>query len=309
MTRAERWATVGIFVLPVLFAANMLSARWAAGWLPPVALATGRWSMTFLLLLPLALPGIALARRALRHEWPTLLLLGALGMGLCGAPVYIAGHTTTGTNIGLIYAASPILMVLLDRIGWGQAIRPRQILGILLALAGVLAILAKGDPQNLLGLYFTVGDLWVVGAMSSWALYSVLLRHRPSAFALPARFALICGFGVLANLPFLALEMAAGETMPMTWRALGMVIFLAVFASVGAFLLHAKVQSVLGVGRTGVFLYLGPVYNTALAWALLGEAPQIFHLAGLALVLPGVWLAATPGRAPAHPTSPGTSAR
>ncbi len=296
-TRAERWATAGVFLLPVLFAANMLSARWAAGWLPPVALATGRWGMTFILLLPLAVPGIWLARRALRHEWPSLLLLGALGMGLCGAPVYIAGQTTTGTNIGLIYAASPILMVLLDRVGWGQKIRARQAAGIVLALSGVLAILAKGDPANLLGLRFTAGDLWVVGAMSSWALYSVLLRHRPSAFDLPARFALICGFGVLANLPFLALEMAAGEVMPASLGALGMVLFLAVFASVGAFLLHAKVQAVLGVGRTGVFLYLGPVYNTALAWLLLDEAPQLFHLAGLLLVLPGVWLAATAGRA------------
>src|SRR3546814_5727141 len=101
-------------------------------------------------------------------------------MGVCGAFVYIAADTTSATNIGLIYAASPILIVALARVFYGERVTLRQGLGILLSLAGVLAIVARGDPGVLTGLRFASGDLWAAAAMAAWAVYSILLRHRPS---------------------------------------------------------------------------------------------------------------------------------
>ena len=73
-------------------------------------------------------------RDALR-EWKDLLVLGALGMGVCGAFVYIGADTTSATNIGIIYAASPILIVLLARIFYGELLDLLQGAGVLLSLA------------------------------------------------------------------------------------------------------------------------------------------------------------------------------
>ena len=56
------------------------------------------------------------------------------------------------------------------------------------------------------------------------------------------------------------------------------------------------VQRELGAARTGLILYLGPIYAALTAWMLLGEQPQWYHGLGAALILPGIWLA-TRGRA------------
>ena len=297
--KAPRWLGLGerrlalvlLFVAPALFCSNMLTARATHDLFPPVALAFWRWTATFALLLPFA--GAALWRHrydALR-EWKDLLVLGALGMGVCGAFVYIGADTTSATNIGLIYAASPILIVLLARVFYREPLTSLQGAGILLSLVGVVAIVARGDLQVLAGLRFAPGDLWIVAAMAAWAVYAILLRHRPSALPMMARFAAIVAGGILILLPFTVMEGLGGERP--VWNATSFLTvgFLAVFASFGAYQVYGLVQRSLGAGPTSLLMYLIPVYNSLLAYLLLGEALERYHLVGAALVLPGIYLA------------------
>lgn len=286
----HRLAIALLLVTPVLFAANMLTARWAAGSIPAVAMAFWRWTLTFLLLLPFTARALWRGRDELRRDWPTVLLLGALGMGLCGAPVYLGAQTTTATNIGLLYATSPVFIVILGWLGWSERVVPLQIAGIVLCLAGGLVVLARGEFETLLGLRFVVGDLWIAVAVVAWALYSVLLRHRPSRLGVLARLAAIVAGGVVANLPFYVLEIATGHPTPLTPRVFAVVLFLAIVPGVGAYLAYGKLVALVGPARTGLLLYLIPLYNVGLAWVLLGEAPHPYHAVGMAMTLTGVWL-------------------
>jgi len=286
----RRLAYALLLTTPVLFAANMLAARWVQGAIPAVGMATWRWSLTFLLLLPLAARDLWAGRDELRRDWPTLLLLGALGMGLCGAPVYVGAQTTTATNIGLLYATSPIFILIFGRIGWGVPIGGLQVVGIALCLVGGLVVLARGDFATLLGLEFVVGDLWIGAAVLAWSLYSVLLRYRPSSLAVLPRLAAIVLGGVVANLPFYALEIATGHPTPLTLHTLSVFLFLAIVPGVGAYLAYGKLVDLVGPARTGLLLYLIPLYNVGLAWILLGERPYPFHAVGMVLTLTGVWL-------------------
>lgn len=291
-----RLASVLLFVVPVFFCTNMIVAKATAGTIPPVHLAFLRWAATFALLLPLVGPRLWVRRGAIAREWKDLAILGALGMGVCGAFVYLGALTTTATNIGFIYSASPVLIILLAAVFYGETVSRRQMAGVAISLAGVLVIVCKGDPGVLLGLDFVPGDLWIVAAMTAWAVYSVMLRHRPSEMGISTRFGAITMAGVVVLAPFTVWEAAQGHTAPWTWETAGWVALLAVVASFGAYQLYAYVQRVLGAGRTSLLLYLAPVYNAGLAWALLGEVPQSYHWAGAALVLPGLMLATAPGR-------------
>ncbi len=291
----NRSAYLLLLIAPAFMVSNMLAARWVEGSIPAVALAFWRWAATFLILLPLVLPRIAPYKHALKREWKTTLALGALGMGLCGAPVYLGGQTTTATNIGLIYAASPVLIVLFGRAIWGDPITGRQGLGIGLCLLGVIAIVAKGDPRVLLGLDFVAGDLWILLATVSWAFYSLLLRHRRTELPLLVRFQAIVLGGVVCTLPFYGLEMAIGHFAVPDRRTVLTVLFLALIPGIAAFLLYNRLVAVLGPARTGLIMYLGPLYNAGFAWILLGEAPRSYHLVGAALVLPGIYLATVSG--------------
>lgn len=284
-------ALVLLFVAPALFASNMLTAKATADFFPPVALAFWRWFCTLLLLLPFTAATLLRHRAAVRREWRDLLVLGALGMGVCGAFVYIAADTTTATNIGLIYAASPILIVLIARFAYGEALSLLQGLGVLLSLPGVVIIICRGDLGVLTQLHFAAGDLWTLAAMSAWAVYAVMLRHRPSAMPMMVRFAAITAGGILVLLPFTVAEGLSGDLPPLAASSFLTVAFLAVFASFGAYQVYGLIQRSLGAGPTSLLMYLIPLYNGVLAYLILGERLHAYHLIGAALVLPGIYLA------------------
>ena len=127
-------------------------------------------------------------------------------------------------------------------------------------------------------------------AVVAWALYSVLLRHRPSRLAVLPRLAAIVAGGVIANFPFYVFEVATDHPTPLTVDALAVFLFLAVVPGVGAYLAYGKLVALVGPARTGLLLYLIPLYNAGLAWILLGEAPHPYHAVGMAMTLSGVWL-------------------
>ncbi|AUN32093.1 DMT family transporter [Niveispirillum cyanobacteriorum] len=276
---------------PLLFGSNVLTARFVAGEIPAVAMAFWRWALALLILAPFIRHELIAGWPELRRDWRGFLLLGALGMGICGAPVYLAGQTTTATNISLIYASAPVLIVLYGRLFWRERVSAIQATGVAVSLAGVVTVIAKGDPKALLHLHFTAGDLWIVLAANGWAFYSLLLRHRASGLTPFARFSGICAGGVVAMLPFYGLEMSMGQVADGSVRTIATLFFLALVPGLASYLVYGRLVTVFGPGRAGMTLYLTPLYNAALAALLLGERLEGFHLAGMALVLPGIWLA------------------
>lgn len=283
------WAL--LLLSPALFAVNMLTARYAT-FVPPHAMALGRWLFAAIILLPFVWPALRHNRRALMREAPDLLILGALGMWVCGAFVYIGGHTTTALNMGLIYAASPLLVILASRYLYGETLGWGRIAGIALCLAGVATVFAKGRLADLAAVRFTAGDIWLAIAATCWGVYSVLLKHRPSALDPTARLAAIALAGCLVLLPFTLIEALSGQPPALgDWRTWAVWLVLAIVPGVGAYGTFSWCVRELGPSRTSVSLYLGPPYVGAMAWLLLGEAPHWYHGVGALLVLPGIWLA------------------
>jgi drug/metabolite transporter (DMT)-like permease len=286
----RRLALVLFFVVPATFASNMLASRWIAGEIPPVAMAFWRWTLTLAILLPFVLGALWRGREELRRDWRGYLFLGFLGMGVCGAPVYLAGVTTTATNIGLIYAASPVLIVLFAKFGYGEAVGARRALGIALALAGTLWIVSRGDPESFLRLDLVPGDLLTAMAMIAWSIYSVLLKHRKTSFDPTTRLAAIVAGGVLVNLPLLIAETAFVAVPDYGARDWLTFLFLALVPGIASYLGYSIVVGALGAGAASLVMYLIPLYNAGLAWAILDERLAFYHLVGAALLLPGLYL-------------------
>jgi drug/metabolite transporter (DMT)-like permease len=244
-----------------------------------------------IVLMPFTAGALWRQRQAIRREWRDIIVLGALGMGVCGAFVYIGADTTTATNIGLIYATAPILIVVLARAVYGEALSVVQAIGIMLSLVGVVAIVCRGDIGVLFSVNFAVGDIWILGATAGWAVYATLLRHRPSTLAPTTRFTAIIAGGIAVLLPFTIAEGVGGALPALDWTTAAAVMTVAILPSLGAYQAYARAQIVLGAGPTSLLMYLIPIYNSVLAFLLLGEALETYHLIGAALVLPGIYLA------------------
>jgi drug/metabolite transporter (DMT)-like permease len=257
-------------------------------------LALGRWGLALLLMLPFV--GLALwrGRAALRREWRQTLVLGACGMWICGAIVYLGGQTTTATNIALIYAATPVAIAVLGVKLLHERMTGAQQVAVACALLGVLVVVARGDPRVLMEVRFTPGDGWILLAAASWTVYSVLLKRWPSALSPAARLAAIAAGGLLVLLPFTVHEALVQPALPWTAHALMLVTLAAVLPGVLSYGAYALLQRELGAARTALLLYLAPVYGGAMAWWILGERPGWYHVVGALLILPSIWLATRP---------------
>ncbi|MFC4931335.1 DMT family transporter [Massilia sp. GCM10023247] len=282
-----------MLVTPAMFAANLLVARWAeSAAIPPLFLAFGRWALAFAILLPAVGPRLWALRHVLRANWPRLMLLAGLGMGLAVGPQYIGARHTSAANIAIIFAACPALVTLLETVVWKAPLSRKQAGGMLLAILGILIVLARGDVAALGGLAFGTGDLWVVLAACGWVFYTVLGRRMPLP-PMPAtvKLAALIGGGALVLAPFAALEAVGGARPDLLDARLYLALaFLAVVPSLGAYFCFDRLVAVAGPARASMSVYLIPLFATLAAWPLLGEAPHLYHVAGFGVILAGVAL-------------------
>ncbi len=294
--RRATGAQVLMWVVPAVWSSNYIIARSAEGVIEPHMLATGRWMLAGLLLLLVLSPGRRRAMlRAWSQEWRHLLVLGALGMWVCGAWMYHGALTTSATNIALLFAVAPVTIAAFSALMLHERFRLRQWAGALLAMLGVLFVIAKGDLHNLLAVRFSVGDLWILSCAAAWTAYSVLLKLWPSSLQPGERLVAIIMGGLVFLLPGTALEFLLQPNPHLGWQAGLLVLLAGVLPGVLSYSAHAYLQRELGAARTSLMLYLAPVYGAVLAWLVLGEVPGWHHAVGAALILPSIALA-TRGR-------------
>ena len=274
-----------------MWSANYIVARAAPGSIGPHLLAFSRWFLALCLMLPFAVPELIQKWPQYRSEWRRLLFLGALGMWICGAFVYIGGETTEALNIGLLYAIAPVLIAVASALMFDDRLRGLQMLGLCMSLLGMLIIVLKGHWGNLLEVNFTRGDLWILTAVISWTLYSILLRKWQSALSTFTRLAAITAGGLLVLLPFTIAEISTTGPPAELNKALILVVVAAVLPGFGAYQAYSFLQQEIGAARAGLVLYVSPVYTALIAWWLLFEPPQSYHAVGAALILPGMYLA------------------
>lgn len=273
----------------LLWAGNWTISRAFRAELPPVALSFWRWVLALACLLPFAWPHVRRDWPALKASWRWLLVFGALGTGGYNALAYIGVQYTTVINGSLLNSFSPVMIVLISWLGFGRKLHAREAAGIAISLLGVLGIIAHGEPARLLDLSFNVGDLWVLASVLAWSLYTLFLPHRPQVHALSFLFA-ISVTGLLFLLPFYGVELAGGRRIVLTPASLACIAYTGIFPAVVGYILWNRGVAQVGPAKAGLFLHLLPAFAIVLSALFLNELPALYHLAGIALILLGIWL-------------------
>jgi drug/metabolite transporter (DMT)-like permease len=269
-------------------------ARLAPGEIAPHMLALGRWALAAAVLGVFAASELRAKKHLiLKNAWHYL-VLGALGMWVCGAWVYIGARSTSATNIALIYSLSPAFIVLCASVWLHEKLQRIQWLGIGLAMMGLVHVVIQGQWMNLLAVRFVAGDLWILACAFSWAAYALLMKKWPTDFSPMARLVLTAVGGCIVLLPFTVIEAMSGLPLTQTiwsWKSLALIAVSALLPGALAYWAYSTAQKTLGAARTAMALYMGPLYGALLGWAVLGESIMGFHAVGAALILPGLYLA------------------
>lgn len=284
-------------LVPIFFSSNIIFGRGIIGDVAPYTTAFLRWAGSTAIMLPF----ICADRRAsaifVRDHFWLWLLLGGLGMGICGGLVYWSLTYTSAANGTLIYTTSPLFIILFQWMFSGHKISGRELAGMLVAFAGVISIVLRGNPAALLNLNFNIGDLGILVAAISFAVYSILLKNPALRQLSPlALFGLIALSGTIVLLPPSIWEFFNGGPVPDSasdwWKIAGMVVF----ASLAAFFCFQHVVRVFGPATGGITLYLMPPVSIVMTMVFLGESFEPYHALGIVLVLGGIVLASLKGK-------------
>lgn len=277
-------------VTAFLWGGNTVAGRLAVGQVSPMVIITLRWVIVVIVLGVLSHRRLTAEWRALLPFWRRALLLGTFGFTIYNAIFYVAAHHTTAINLGLIQGIVPSFVIVGSRYAHKTKIRPMQMLGLVVALAGVVLVASRGDLAVLTGLDFNGGDVGMVVACVIYAAYTIALRERPPVSGLTF-FMAIAVAAFLSSLPLLAYEIVTGTAQwptPSGWLT---VLYIAILPSLIAQLLYMRGVELLGPGRAGLFINLVPVAAALLGVVILGETFTVYHAAALTLVLGGIWIA------------------
>ena len=280
----------------LFWAGNIVLARHVAGHVPPLTLSFIRWIGVFFILLPFARPHLKRDWPAMRARLPLMPVLSATGFAFNNAISYWAMQYTEALNALLIQSSGPLFVALWSLILFGVRLTRAQLAGIVISLTGVLTIILRGDLLALASIHFNRGDLMFASSLVAFGLYSALMPRRPVTHQL----SLICfttGCGAAMLLPFAIGEHLAGFAITPDALTLATLVYVVIFPSALAYLFFNRGIALIGPNHAAPFLHLVPVFGSAMAILLLGEALRPFHLAGYALVLAGVITASRHGSA------------
>ena len=275
------------------FGGNAVASRMAVGQMSPMLLTSARWGLVVALLLIACRRQVAEGWPRVRRQWRSVLLMGASGYTAFNALNYVAAHYTSAVNLSIIQGAIPLMVLLGGLVLRHAHVRPAQIAGVGVAMAGVLLVASGGHLETLLGLKFNIGDLMMLAATVLYAGYTIALRTRAGGggtSALGFFFGLALA-ALVTSLPLLAVEWARGGVLAPTAKGWAILVYIVLAPSFFSQVFFIRAVALIGPARAGLFINLVPVFGAFLAVLILGEPLGLHQIAALALVLGGIALA------------------
>lgn len=267
---------------------NIIIATSFATSLRPLEIAFGRWSIATLILIPLAWKNLRSNLKVLLKNWEIVLALAITGVVIDNTLIYTAGHTASVIDIGLLDVTGPIFLVLLSRIFLKTPITKKQVLGLLIAVYGVLVIIMNGDFTELKNVKLVPGDLWMLLNTFSFAVYSLLQYRRPKEVSQTGMLAATALVGVLIIYPLMLWSTPEAQLRRFNMEDLAVVVYLGAFNSVLSYLSWNSALASIGNVKTSIIYYLLPLFSGIEAYFILGEKLYTVELIGGALVIAGI---------------------
>jgi drug/metabolite transporter (DMT)-like permease len=280
-----------LLILGNLFwASNIIVGRKILGDVPPVALSFWRWFAAFAVAFWFAWPHLKKDWPVLWAHWKLMLILAATGIALFNTAAYIGLAGTTALNVLLLQSCLPLMVTICALVLFRDKPSFWQVAGVIVSMSGVAFVAAHGSLQALLAFHFFRADVWILGSVVIYGVYIVTLRQRPEVHPLSFMQALM-GLGTCMVAPLFLWELSRGIRMSHHWQNFAGIGYMAVFPSFISYLFFNRGVELIGGTRAGQSMHLMPLFGCLMAILVLGESLHFYHLAGVALIASGIFLA------------------
>lgn len=279
----------------VIWGCNAVAARMATGEISPMCLVFLRWLIVCSILGWIIRRQVMKDAHVLLASWKRLLGMGFAGFTGFSALFYLAAYKTTAVNITILQSSMPPLVMLGAWVFFKERVTGMRLIGMLMALSGIIVIATRGDMDTLTSMAFNLGDLAIVLACVLYAVYTLSLRNRPAVPSLVFFFGMSIS-ALLSSLPLAAVEIATGHAYWPSITGFAILLFVAFGPSLTAQLAYMRGVELIGPGRASLFPSLVPAFGALFAVIILGESFAPYHALALLLGLGGVYLSEVKSR-------------
>jgi drug/metabolite transporter (DMT)-like permease len=258
--------------------------------IPPFTLNFYRWTFAWIILAPFTLKEIFRKRYYIINNIKLILILGITSITVFNSIVYYSLNFTQVISGVLMISTIPVMIIFFCWVFKIEKTNFYQILGVFFSLMGVVVIVTNADINKLLNLNFNKGDLWMVVAMFSWAMYSALLRKKKFKLSQISLLQTIISAGLILLLPAYLIEMTLGYRVNIHLPFILTLTYVVLFPGLASFFFWIKGIAIIGSNRSGIFLHLMPIFSTIMAMLIFKEKFMTFHLIGAILIITGIIL-------------------
>ena len=258
--------------------------------IPPNTLSFLRWCLVWIILFPFTYKEIFKLKYKIKENLSLFFILGFTSVCIFTSFTYNALNHTQVINASLFNTAIPVTIILVCFLLKIEKTNIFQLSGLFISVLGILAIITRLDLNILLSLNFNKGDLFMIGAIIAWGVYSAYLRKRNFDVSLLALVQIICTFGLIFLLPLFFIDILQDKVVEINSNFFYILFYIALFPSIGSYYCWAGAVAIIGANRAGIFLSLIPLFSTIFAIILFNEKFLFFHLIGSILIILGLFL-------------------
>ena len=306
MTKPQHPQSSGIFarvldqpylllvLAPLFWGGNVVAAKLVVGEIDPFLLLACRCVLATTFILPFAWRHLKRDWAVVRKTWPVLMAYGVVGYALFNAFLYIGLKYTTAVNSAIEQASLPMLILGANFIVFRVRARLIQIIGVILAIAGVILTATHRDPSRLLTMDINIGDGFVILACLAYTAYTLALRFRPQVDMMSFMAVSFAGAAISAVIMLALFGGGLGQLATLSDASLtvwAVIAYVAIFPSMFSQVAYARGVELVGANRAAPSHNLIPVFGTLGSVIILGERLMPYHFLAAGIIVSGIVLA------------------
>ena len=284
-------AYIFLLLTVTFWAGNFIVGKYASLYeVPPFSLNFYRWFFAWLILAPFTLPEIIKKKEYILQNYKLFVILGVTSITIFNSIVYYSLNFTQVISGVLMISTIPVMIMFFSSILKIEKTNVFQIIGVILSFLGVIIIITKANFQILKNLDFNKGDITMVVAMFSWALYSTLLKRQKYELSQLSLLQVVMSFGLIFLIPIYFIEYQVGFRINLDKPFILILSYVVLLPGLASFILWIKGISMIGANRSGVFLHLMPIMSAIMAMIFFNEKFMFYHILGACFIITGILL-------------------
>ena len=258
--------------------------------IPPFSLNFYRWFFAGLILMPFTIKELIDKKNYIFSNLGFFIILGITSITIFNSIVYYSLYYTQVISGVLMISTIPVWIIFISSMLNIEKTNIFQIIGVALSLTGVIFIITKADIDLVKNLDFNKGDLTMVIAMFSWALYSSLLKKKKYEISQITLLQVVIITGLIFLIPIYFIEMSMGNLIKLGKPFYLTLTYVVLFPGLASFFFWIKGIGIIGANRAGAFLHLMPIFGAIMAMIIFDEKFMFYHFLGAIFIIAGITL-------------------